>query len=185
MKSHGLPAGLIGSLLLLVAGSMLITGCEETEEPEELIPPDYDSWERTIDEDLNFQVPGHGETLRRIYINPLGEEVAITTSSSGTRRYEYPAGTLIVKEIYPSPESPPTADPVMITAMLKAPEDGRARGGWLWITKNLASGEERVLQEEYCLTCHENANEPYPYQDGNPNGEFRDYTFYPFRPEGE
>ncbi len=177
-------------VLLLGALGALLIGCESADKEPQLIPDDYDGWERTVEEDLNFQVPGHGETLRRIYINDVGTGVEISDVSpagaaSTRRRYEYPPGTLIVKEVYPSAEIPPTQQPVMITAMLKAPNDPRSRGGWLWITKNLASGEENVLVEEYCLTCHENANEQYPYRDGNPNDEFRDYTFYPYQPADE
>jgi hypothetical protein len=65
----------------------------------------------------------------------------------------------------------------MATVMVKAPDDPRAKGGWIWLVKDLASGKETVFTTNYCVTCHANANEKHPYGDKNPGEEFRDYLF--------
>ncbi|RPJ03990.1 MAG: hypothetical protein EHM28_14230, partial [Spirochaetaceae bacterium] len=75
--------------------------------------------------------------------------------------------------------SPSTdAKPTSLTVMIKSPDDPRARGGWLWIVKNPATNRETVMRNQFCITCHANANESHPYGDKNPNREFRDYVFF-------
>ena len=56
-----------------------------------------------------------------------------------------------------------------------------ARGGWVWVAKNPATGEERIIDYEFCFDCHSDANEPHPYGDKNPQGGHRDYVFLPDR----
>jgi hypothetical protein len=47
--------------------------------------------------------------------------------------------------------------------------------------RDTASGQEKVIDYEFCYDCHANANEPHPYGDRNPHGEFRDYVFFPYQ----
>ena len=65
--------------------------------------------------------------------------------------------------------------------MIKAPEHEHARGGWLWVVKDLESNEERIIDYRLCFDCHADANDRHPYGDGNPEGEDRDYVFLPYR----
>jgi len=44
------------------------------------------------------------------------------------------------------------------------------------------TAKETVITEEFCITCHGNANESHPYGDKNPNNEYRDYLFFPYPP---
>ena len=114
--------------------------------------------------------------IRRIFINEAGTNLELS-EQSGQVIHKYPEGTTILKENYPTAES--TA-PTQLTVMIKSPNDMRARGGWLWVAKDVATGDEHIFSDEFCFTCHQNANEQHPYGDGNPNGEFRDFVFYPW-----
>lgn len=162
-------------MALLVGAVALLSSCAE--EPIEYLDVDYEDWERTVDRDLTEVVPGHGGGLRRIYINRVGTDAA--PNESGAIRY--PEGTVIVKEIFTTSEPEPTEDPAAIVGMVKAPESPESRGGWVWILRDVATGEEEIFAEEYCITCHGNANESHPYGDGNPSEVFRDFVFYPYR----
>jgi len=147
-----------------------------------LVPEEYGDWQRTTQEDLRFPIPGHEDNLRRIYINSAGLQYRKETEGDRTH-YFFPEGTVIVKEIYQGFTPAPGDTPQRLTVMVKKPDHPDALGGWLWVTRDPGSGEENIITNEFCLTCHSNANEAHPYDDGNPKGEFRDYLFY--LPEGE
>jgi hypothetical protein len=155
-------------------------GCGERE-GEALIPEEYESWQRTTTKELDYPIPGHENNYRRIYINPTGMEYRVE-ERDGRRHYRFLEGSLIVKEVYQGFDPPEGREPARLTAMLKRPGDERARGGWIWILKPLEDGEtgaEQIITGEFCVTCHSNANEAHPYGDGNPEGEFRDYVYFP------
>jgi hypothetical protein len=147
-----------------------------------LIPQNYVSWQRTTEVELNYPIPGHENNYRRIFINSRGMNFT-AKEQNGKLRYSFPEGTVIVKEIYQGFDPAEEEEPVRLTAMVKRPDDERARGGWLWVLKPLESGKEQVITGEFCVTCHSNANEPHPYGDGNPREEFRDFVY--FVPGGE
>lgn len=144
-----------------------------------MTPDDYSDWSSTVDGPLLYEIPGHTMDIRKIYINEIGKQLSIT-ENQGEVVHNYPEGTIIIKENYLAEES---SRPAELTVMIKAKKDERARGGWIWLVKNVANGEERVFSDEFCFTCHQNANEPHPYGDRNRNGEFRDFVFYPWNPE--
>jgi hypothetical protein len=100
------------------------------------------------------------------------------TIENGKQRWDFPAGTVIVKEVYETPKPVAGETPIQLTIMVKAPKDPHAQGGWLWITRDLPNGKESVFMGNFCITCHANANEKHPYGDGNPNEEFRDYVYF-------
>jgi len=159
---------IIGSLALLLG----VTGCSEPEEP--LLSHPYTEWNATTGQVLDFTVPGHGSGLRRIYANPIVFE----TPLSETGEITYPAGAIFVKEVYGTPAPSAEETPAMLVGMVKAPDDPRSRGGWVWVTRNPADGSETVFTDRFCITCHGNANEEHPYASGNPDGAFRDYIFH-------
>jgi len=70
------------------------------------------------------------------------------TIQNGKQRWDFPVGTIIVKEVYQTPKPAPGEQPVQLTIMVKAPNDPHSQGGWLWIT------------------------------DGNPDEEFSDYVYF-------
>src|SRR6056297_870267 len=178
MKHQGTIEGM---LILAAAAILLLCGCESDTQVN-FIPNNYREWPKTTDTKLQFPIPGHEDNLRKIYINPQGLEYQTTkagdTTEAGTNRYFFPEGTVIVKEIYQGFNPGPKAAPAQLTVMVKKPEHPQAQGGWLWIVAPSAEGQENIVENEFCLTCHSNANEQHPYADGNPQEEFRDYVFY-------
>ncbi|MFP4383394.1 MAG: cytochrome P460 family protein [Spirochaetia bacterium] len=172
-----IPA-ILSAVLIMIAFS----GCgnEET-----LLPPDYLSWERTTETELDYPIPGHENHYRRIFINQTGTEVRISGEGSEIS-YQYPSGTVIIKEVYDAPQYTPQSKPVMLTAMVKDPDHPEARSGWVWVVKNLEEDSEQIITEEFCVTCHAAANTPHPYGDGNKEGHFLDFVFFPYtEPEDE
>ena len=169
------------SFMLLLPAFILLSGCNGEEKDTALVPEVYADWASTVDGSLKYEIPGHTMSMRKIFINQAGTRLAIT-DSNGQVVHEYPEGTIILKENYPTDTS---TEPAQLTAMIKSKDDPRARGGWIWVAKNTGTGEEAVFSDEFCFTCHQNANEPHPYGDGNTDGEFRDFVFYPWEPDNE
>ena len=128
---------------------------------------------------LDYPVPGHRDNCRIIYINKIGETPEIR-EQGGRTFYEYPEGAMIVKEIYTGLEPPEEGkEPVQLTIMLKSSQHPKAQRGWLWIVKDLESGEESILEQTICVECHANANEMHPYGEQNRQNEFRDFVYFP------
>jgi hypothetical protein len=148
-------------------GVVILISCKP--KPADYIPADYSSWTRINREELDYPIPGHESNYRIIYLNEVGLEA---------EGYPFPEGTKIVKEVYSGLDPAEGEEPIMLTTMVKAPDHESARGGWLWIVVDGESGNETIITEEFCLTCHDNANEEHPYADGNPDEEFRDYVYF-------
>lgn len=162
--------------MFLALLAILLSGCAR-EETVDFIPADYRSWPRTTDTRLQFPIPGHADNLRKIYINPEGRAYD-RQLEDGKLHYFFPEGTVIVKEVYDGFNPGPDEAPKQLTVMVKKPEHPKSLGGWLWLVAPSAEGQETIIENEFCLTCHSNANEKHPYDDGNPNEQFRDYVFY-------
>lgn len=165
-------------LALAIAGSVLLIGACAEEQPEYLAV-DYESWERTVASDLTEVVPGHGGGLRRIYINSIGTDAVVEDGGA----IRYPDGTIIIKEAHTVTDPADVDAPAALLGMVKAPGAEDARGGWVWVYRHIDDGIEEIFAEEYCITCHANANESHPYGEGNPRGAFRDFVFYPYAAE--
>lgn len=157
--------------LLFLGILLLLSGCSNRKN-EPLVPDDYGGWKETTDIELNYPIPGHENNYRKIFINDIG------LKRTGPP-HDYPDGTIIIKEIYEGFDYNAGRKPMMLTVMIKDRENPLARGGWLWIVKDSATKEENILTQEFCITCHGNANEEHPYGDLNMNNEFRDYVFFP------
>jgi hypothetical protein len=160
---------------------VMVAGCEKKPEGP-LVPADYRTWRRVPSQPLRSPVPGHLDSTRVVYINPTG--LKAITSTRGERVVDdYPRGTIIVKEVFPSLQADVGGVPPRLTVMIKNPGHKLARGGWVWILAEPPRGTERVIDYEFCFECHTDANEAHPYGDGNPGGEFRDYVFFPYKLE--
>lgn len=166
----------IAIALTAMAAIVLFLSCRK-EEDVPAVPDNYSDWERIHEVELDYPVPGHESNYRIIYMNERGRDVEIS-QDNGRRGFTYPEGTIIAKAVYEGLDPGPGAEPVMITAMVKQADHPNARGGWVWVVKNLNTGDERVIEEAFCYTCHTAANESHPYADGNPEEEFRDYVFF-------
>lgn len=143
--------------------------------PVRLVPTDYRSWPKSVDRILDYPIPGHGDNARIIFMDPVAYRAA---SSAARGDFRFPEGSVIVKEVYAGLKPVQGQAPATLTAMVKASGDPRSRDGWLWVTKDMASGAETVIGAAFCATCHAAANEAHPYGDKNPEGEFRDYVFF-------
>lgn len=167
-------------LRLLPLLIILLTTCGQERQHSMLVPDAtiYRTWKK-MPALLNYPIPGHRDNFRIIYINPTGEKLQ-RNEQDNRIRCEYPEGTIIVKEVYVGADYPETQEqPTQLTVMIKAPQDPKARNGWLWISKDVSSGTENIIDYEFCSECHSNANEPHPYGDGNPDAEYRDYVYFP------
>lgn len=168
-----LQSGII--FIMGLCASLVLTSCGK--EASALVPDEYRSWKESTTMVMNYPIPGHGTNLRKIYANDQAFET-VRQAGGVDKAHNYPEGTVFVKEVFNSPEPGPDALPTMLTVMLKAEDDPRSRGGWIWLVK-AANGEETVMSGEFCFTCHANANESHPYGDRNQGQVFRDYVFFP------
>lgn len=173
-KSTALRFALSASVL-----AALLAGACGSSTPQARVPSDWTSWRKPVDKILNYPIPGHGDKARVIYVNAPGWEYA---GRAGSGRLEFPDGTVVVKEVYASANPAPGEKPTTLDVMIKASKDPEARGGWLWIVKDLGSDKETVMTNTFCQTCHANANSAHPYGDKNPGGAFRDYLYFPPMP---
>lgn len=185
-RSAGPALGLFACMTALLAA--LGASCSRQDATIDLVAVGYASWRPTTEVVLDYEIPGHMDSLRRIVMNEAG--FGFTEGQAGI---SFPEGTVIVKEILLAGSGDgygagpaygvggadgSRGRPNMITAMVKAKDDPRAQGGWIWLMKDPESGMESVVGQDLCYRCHLNANEAYPYADGNPAGQFRDFVFF-------
>jgi hypothetical protein len=159
---------------------LLLTAYGSCSREESLvIPSQYSFWERTVDIDLNVPIPGHMDNLRRIFMNETGFSYLRENPEAGNSIPAlFPDGTMIVKEIYESPTVQPGEAPQSLMAMVKSSGHSDARGGWLWVVKDFSTGKENIFTDQFCVTCHSDANNSHPYGDRNAESQFRDYLFH-------
>jgi hypothetical protein len=187
MRTHAIRArtGAVAILVVLALGAGL-AGCSRP--AEAMLDYDYSKWTRLDDQPITEPIPGHSSGVRTIYMNDTGRGVTVT-DQSGRIVWDYPVGTVIIKEVAMETDAGTPGDPSMILGMIKEPDNPREQGGWLWIMRNPRSGEETVFDTEFCITCHADANERRTVEDTvpigvpNPDREFRDYVFYPYHGE--
>jgi hypothetical protein len=145
-----------------------------------LLPANYAAWDRPTTITLNFAIPGHLDNHRVIYLNKIGTTVQ-PASVSGKVRWDYPKGTIILKEAYAGLLAPAKdAKPIRLYGMVKDPGNPKAKGGWLWVVKDVATKKETIYDSAFCIDCHSYANAKHQYGDKNPNAEFRDGVYYPW-----
>lgn len=161
--------------VLLISAAMALASCGSKALPAPTIPPGYALWPRSVDRVLNYPVPAHGSGARIIYMDPASHAAALGRDGS---RLELGVGAMVVKEVYASPEPAPGDKPALLTAMVKAPDDPRAQGAWLWLVKDAKADGFTVMEKDFCVSCHVAANERHPYGDRNQDGAFHDYLFY-------
>ncbi len=166
-------------MFIMLSVAIVLFGACQQQKPSKLTPEDYRAWNKTTETVLNYPIPGHENHFRLIYINDIGNRVQ-ATEKNGRIFHEYPEGTIIVKEIYLGLESPKEGEePITLTTMIKDSQHPKSRGGWLWLAVTYATREEEIIDYEFCVDCHANANEAHPYGDKNPNNDYRDYVYFP------
>src|SRR5208282_2376311 len=85
------------ALLPLLAAFAILVGCTAEKQPV-FATPDYHSWKRTTDVILDYPIPGHQDRFRIPRMNHAGFTV-MPTADNGKRRWDFPVGTIIVKEV--------------------------------------------------------------------------------------
>jgi hypothetical protein len=150
-----------------------------------ILPEDYRGWERTTTAVLDYRIPGHQEGFRIPYINAVGTGVK-TEIKGGRVTWTYPTGTIILKEMFKAGGPPAKNEkPLRLYGMVKDPKNTRAKGGWVWIIRDPATGRETVYESPLCIDCHSYANDKHTYGDKNPRAEFRDFVFFPYVGQGK
>lgn len=162
--------------LVGIVSLLLFAGC--TRMSPDRLNVDFSSWTQTNPHAITANLPGHGSGTRNIFINEAGQ--LVTTSIRDNRLvWNYPVGTVLLKTVT-------SRDGSMVLGMIKEPDNRQSRGGWLWLTRDPVTGEERAFDTEYCVSCHADANEVRRASDRvpvgipNPDREFRDFVFYPY-----
>ncbi|MBN2738601.1 MAG: cytochrome P460 family protein [Spirochaetales bacterium] len=163
---------------LLIFLLSLLYSCDS--KLENLIPDNHEKWPLFTHDKLDYFIPGHENNYRISYINEIGAKYKPQKKDNDQFLYNYPEGTIILKEIYPSNTYQPGDIPEYYTVMIKKPGHPHAQGDWVWLVKNHESKEETIFHSDMCVNCHEGANTQHPYGDKNLGKDFRDYTFFTF-----
>lgn len=170
---------------------LLLSACNsDSDSAKQYVPENYTDWTMLSDGYIDVIIPGHGENIRRIFMNDTGKNVTVTENEDDMMlRHEYPDGTIIVKEEFNSPVVTNSMKAFKATVMIKDRDHPAAEGGWLWLVKDLETGDETLVTEgNLCFSCHKSANEAYTvfgddtaFGNPNPDGDFRDYVFFSYR----
>lgn len=141
---------MIRAALILALAVGLASGCTVVD-TSELAPLDgYTDWYSI---ETGGAIPGHGDTVRVIYVND--------TARGYPHTGEYPIGSVIVKEVRESDDGNP-GDLNYLAIMRRldeAPSGGTIEGGWLFTRASALGGDE--VQGFTCWNkCHVQA--PYP-----------------------
>lgn len=146
-----------------------------------LLPSKWSTWPRSTDAVLDYRIPGHEDHFRIPFINEIGTK-ATTSLKDGRVVWEYPKGTIIVKESYEGLAAPgPGEKPIRLYGMIKDPKNPKARGGWVWVVRDMKTRKETVFESLLCIDCHSYANGAHTYGDKNPKAENRDFVYFPYR----
>jgi hypothetical protein len=160
---------------LALLAAVFAVGCSHP-----LIPQEWATWEKGTPPMTVGPVAGHEEAFRTAYLNPTAE-AARATMKDGKSSWNYPKGSIVLKAAYGGSSPPGKGEaPKRLYAMIKDPDDPRAKAGWVWVVREGAAGAESVIDAPFCVDCHGYANQPNPYGDKNPDGELRDYVFLPY-----
>jgi len=120
------------------------------------------------------------------FADVAGYEGVKTELKGGRVTWIYPPGTVILKETFKAGGPPAKNErPLRLYGMIKDPQNPRAKGGWVWILRDPATGRETVYESPLCVDCHSYANGKHTYGDKNPRGEFRDFVFFPYVGRGK
>jgi hypothetical protein len=160
------------------AGFLLLVSACEIEETQSYIPipADYKSWHQPIKKSLDYQIPGHGDSRRIVFLNAKARQAKIIKDDNNTKMVYFPDGAIIIKEVYKREGRGYQVTPQLVV-MVKDRKNENAQDGWLYYARNAVSPKVRLITSRFCVGCHEAANEIHPYFDNNLEGLFRDYVF--------
>ncbi|HKA88783.1 MAG TPA: cytochrome P460 family protein [Haliangiales bacterium] len=130
--------------LLVLTGACVGSAVDDPQFLSEYSIAGYESW---FSVDFTGDVPGHGDTFREVYVNPIGRSYP----GGG----QYPIGTILVKEVF---RDAAHTDLSVIEIQryvgnrnVNAPVDG----GWVFTSKKSAADGETYHRT--CWECHRQA----------------------------
>jgi len=139
--------------LTAIGATALLSGCASISPFSEADPrwADYKSWQTATVAPTTGASPGLGNVhkgpdgARHVYVNAVGAPVM-----TGEGPYEYPAGTVIVKEQYDSLAAYQAGETPDVTVSLKVAGGPKARQNWQWATGYKAEAGDSA----FCSGCH-------------------------------
>lgn len=149
-----------GSVLALVA--LTVAGCASLPNPFAEPDPrwaDYKGWTRVTEEPSTGASPGLGavhqgpEGYRVVYVNDVGADT-ILSEGDGSGDYDYPEGTVVVKEQYPDEAAylaGAEAGEVDVTVSLKVADGADPAANWHWSTGYTDTAGDSA----FCSGCHQ------------------------------
>lgn len=142
------------SICTLAATGALLAGCASLDPFAEPDPrwADYTSWTKVLDgntgDPTGFIGSVHegSEGYRNVYVNAVGEETLL-----GDAPYDYPAGTVVVKEQFASREDWEAGnDPAVTVSVKETASDTPVRENWIWADSYTATAGDSA----FCSGCH-------------------------------
>ena len=89
------------TLALLAGFAVALASCAPPP-PERLVPPDYRSWRRLPAEPLRNPVPGHLDSARVVYVNPIGMAAARAATGAARAAFAIPRARSSSKRSFPA-----------------------------------------------------------------------------------
>ena len=135
--------------LVAGCGALALAACAVPVDPEPL--GDYTTWKR---QDVRGPAPGHGDTYRVIYVNPIAADPAASLTGG------YPDGAIIVKEIRDDRDGTPgDLRYLAIMRQLQSEPDHADEAGWLFTQASTPGGDE-----SYRSLCWARCHVAAPYR---------------------
>jgi len=143
------------SLFVFGAASVMLAGCASVTDrfrDADTRWADYKSWEKVSETPSTGPSPGLGavhkgpEGFRFVYVNAVGREVI-----KGEGPYDYPEGTVIVKEQYDDQAAFEAGGQPDVTVSLKVADvAGGGKDNWHWADSYKSTAGESA----FCSGCH-------------------------------
>ena len=143
------------SLLTLAGATVALAGCASITAPFRDADPrwaDYKSWRTVSDEPSTGPSLGLGavhkgpDGYRMVYVNDVAHDTI-----TGEGPYEYPEGTVIVKEQYEDRAAWESGEGAEVTVSLKVADVPEAGGdNWQWA----AGYKSDAGDSQFCSSCH-------------------------------
>ena len=162
---------------LCVSVLFAATACDKKEkQPVAPVPVDYQSWKKPLPKSLDYPIPGHGDSRRIVYINKKGLEATFVKDRNNRTAVDFPDGSILIKEVFKR-EGVGYGTIPQLVVMVKDRHNQEAQDGWLYYVRNPGSPQVTLIKSQFCVGCHDAANEVHPYFDNNLEGMYRDYVF--------
>jgi hypothetical protein len=166
-------------LISLVAMSSCKNNNSATAEDFSTLWQNYRQWKKINPRPLDYNITVHlKNSIRQIYANDKAREGIKSKESDGYLRVIYPAGSIVVKEMFKGTSDIKKDNPIALTVMIKEPEHPNAHRGWVYLFQAW-NEKPRIIKGKRCLKCHEGANGKHPYCDKNKEDIFRDFLYAP------